>query len=626
MADNELIMILRDEGGESPGAPPRPFDDYQRPFVTKPPPAPEPIPVTIAKPSSEYTASVENKLLQNAVNWDRDRIKEQKTKSDIGEPTMPTQATSAGSFPIPLPVTIVGGMPSYAKEVAGASAPRASSSSGGDIFDIAKQARAETGMLGILRDEADTTEYMNELLTEQEKRRRGIAGIIETANQAQSESAALGQLRMEADMLEKINNLYKAKPVDMSFDAQVQRRIEENEKKLEEQANQQRVNEAAIKARPTYGPEPTPDIRFDQSVDKRIEEMEKKRADQEREKRLNEAAIKARPDLGPDPKQQQGKDLQQTGMIASLAGFGNIGAALGTTGRAIQDQSTVNKTAAGMAGVNAVNVTGQSAITGAAGFASGVARNNPLPAVIEGAEVAGKALQGLGVAGMSGAIALGPLGPAALAAGTGVVAMGAAVTAVTGVMNDFVRRGEELAYLSGELSAAIARRDVATLNLDIEEANRLGPQLAQLIDTQTAFNTELRSALLPLKQILIQQLNGIGNQLTNITRTNQPIVGLISGFAQVQSFALSQAMQVITTPLTLIADRLNALLGGQQRVERKDKSGEFVIEQIYDLARQTFPGPGPVDPAIVKRRNKAADNPLFDRFKDKTFSGSGGDF
>lgn len=124
-----------------------------------------------------------------------------------------------------------------------------------------------------------------------------------------------------------------------------------------------------------------------------------------------------------------------------------------------------------------------------------LAGNRNFSALTEGATQAGKALSGIGLAG-------GPVGPI----------LGEVVEAATsfkGVIDAFIDRGKELAQFSPELAAAAARAEVQSLQLDIEEARKLGPELARLTEAQTRADKELREFLLPVKVWITEKLAGI---------------------------------------------------------------------------------------------------------------------
>lgn len=124
-----------------------------------------------------------------------------------------------------------------------------------------------------------------------------------------------------------------------------------------------------------------------------------------------------------------------------------------------------------------------------------LAGNQNMAALTEGASLAGKALSAVGLAG-------GPVGVAFAGAA-------AALTSFQGVMDSFIDRGKQLAQFSPELASAGAEAEVRSLKQDIDEANRLGPALAQLTEAQSKAEAGLREILLPIKQWLVERLAGV---------------------------------------------------------------------------------------------------------------------
>lgn len=76
----------------------------------------------------------------------------------------------------------------------------------------------------------------------------------------------------------------------------------------------------------------------------------------------------------------------------------------------------------------------------------------------------------------------------------------------TEVVSAFADRGRQLSGLDGSLATSTAMADVRSLFADIKEAQTLGPEMSRLIDAQSEFSEQLRDALLPIKEFLVEKL------------------------------------------------------------------------------------------------------------------------
>lgn len=142
-----------------------------------------------------------------------------------------------------------------------------------------------------------------------------------------------------------------------------------------------------------------------------------------------------------------------------------------------------------------VTAAGVQAAAGAGMVGTGLAQNQAMPM--------------LAGAAMTASRGLALLGPAGMAAAAGITVTTAAIGAMKAVVDSFVQRGRELSGLNAGLAASSARADVTRIRSDIREADRLGPQMAKLIDNQARAEATFREMLLPIKNFLLRVVNGV---------------------------------------------------------------------------------------------------------------------
>ncbi len=139
----------------------------------------------------------------------------------------------------------------------------------------------------------------------------------------------------------------------------------------------------------------------------------------------------------------------------------------------------------------------------------GVAQNRVTPALTEG----------IGAA----AAGLARLGPAGAAAGAALKVLSVGIEATKATIDALVNRGRELAGFNAQLAGASATADVRKLQADMGEAQRIGPQLAKLIDTQSKTEATFQRLLEPIKGFLAEQLAGFMERSLKVT------VGILEG-------------------------------------------------------------------------------------------------
>lgn len=146
------------------------------------------------------------------------------------------------------------------------------------------------------------------------------------------------------------------------------------------------------------------------------------------------------------------------------------------------------------------------AVLGAGQAAAGVAAGT---ATAGGLATGGLAAGGA-AAGLVASVAGGPVGIAALAVAASLGVMALAVKGATDTFNALAERGKELKGYNANIALAGAKQDTASLMADIREANLLGNKYAQVIELQTSAEQELRTALMPIKDVLLKLAIGVG--------------------------------------------------------------------------------------------------------------------
>lgn len=74
------------------------------------------------------------------------------------------------------------------------------------------------------------------------------------------------------------------------------------------------------------------------------------------------------------------------------------------------------------------------------------------------------------------------------------------------VVDSFIKRGEELAAYSGDITNARATAQVRSLMADIREANAIGKGLADITDAQNRMEVAFRDLMLPIKEWIVTKL------------------------------------------------------------------------------------------------------------------------
>ncbi len=159
--------------------------------------------------------------------------------------------------------------------------------------------------------------------------------------------------------------------------------------------------------------------------------------------------------------------------------------------------------------------------------------------------------QGVGAA----AAGLSRLGPQGMAAAAAMTTLGASVMATKQTMDAFATRGRELTGFSGQIAGAAAVADMRRYRSDMREAERLGPQLARIIENQQKAEDTFRELTVPIKGWLLDRLNVL-------------IEGIIKGIADLIDGLNDVAANIPViggriTSLTNMANEIRAILAGQ---------------------------------------------------------------
>ncbi len=104
------------------------------------------------------------------------------------------------------------------------------------------------------------------------------------------------------------------------------------------------------------------------------------------------------------------------------------------------------------------------------------------------------------------------------------------VGALNTLTEAFISRAQEIGGYSPQLATANAMAEVRSLLGDIREADRLGPEMARLVDAESRLSNDLREMLLPVKEFIIRNLADFVAWLRDFLLTTKV---LIEGIAEV---------------------------------------------------------------------------------------------
>jgi hypothetical protein len=227
-----------------------------------------------------------------------------------------------------------------------------------------------------------------------------------------------------------------------------------------------------------------------------------------------------------------------------------------------------------------VTATGVQMAAGAGMVGTGLAQNQAMPM--------------LAGAAMTASRGLAMLGPVGMAAAAGLTVVTAAVGAFKAVVDAFVQRGRELSGLNAGLAASSARADVTRIRADIREADRLGPQMARLIDNQVKAETTLREMLLPIKNFLLKVLN------TVIETGLKGLDGMLAALEGILEGVRIMTANVLGKELLDEVKNIRKTLKDDPNADGKDLLGPL-LDQIDALAAPAaFPAiPAPLGPMGV---------------------------
>jgi hypothetical protein len=194
--------------------------------------------------------------------------------------------------------------------------------------------------------------------------------------------------------------------------------------------------------------------------------------------------------------------------------------------------------------------------------------------------------------------------------------LGVATTAVRGfanVVQGFVDRGAELAKYSPEISQARSMAEIRQMQGDIREAQALGPSIARLTEIQSEASDSLRDILLPIKQILIEDLAELLKGIHDYLKENGPFIAatLVSIYENIKI-----AIESLTFHWDLANENqknlpkkvMDAYVAAKKAMERPPTHAEDLLEKLRNAAhfpivdaRNAMPRlrPNPVQPAFV---------------------------
>jgi hypothetical protein len=203
-----------------------------------------------------------------------------------------------------------------------------------------------------------------------------------------------------------------------------------------------------------------------------------------------------------------------------------------------------------------------------------------------------------GLAG-AGASALAGAGPAGLAIGAFLSAVTIGTEVLTSLFNRLDALEPEIAQFSGAVASAAAMRGVTEIQTNLDRAERIGPELAALIDARADMAKSLASIETSLLSVIIPQLTEF---ITNVNT----ILGPVATVAEVAAD--------IRKKLDMVIDILNASARGPM-VGMIMLVGKYILKWFgekgpdeNDLVKQLM---GVVDPV-----NFLLDGPLNNSGRD----------
>lgn len=174
----------------------------------------------------------------------------------------------------------------------------------------------------------------------------------------------------------------------------------------------------------------------------------------------------------------------------------------------------------------------------------------------------------------------------------------APIKAFAETLSVVAERGKELGGLNAKIATAAANQDVASLQADIREANRLGGNYAKVIELQSGFDNEFRNVMLPIKELISEVVIDIGKPALSILKEIAPLLN--SGTKAVGSIyeGIKGAAPYIAGIHPLLFILYNVVRNISEKKDKEaekkqNEEAEGAMKMLLDLAGRKFsPGPG----------------------------------
>jgi hypothetical protein len=158
------------------------------------------------------------------------------------------------------------------------------------------------------------------------------------------------------------------------------------------------------------------------------------------------------------------------------------------------------------------------------------------------------------------------------------------------VTQAFLERGRELEAYNGRLAVANATADIRTLESDIKEADRIGPDLARLTDATSRSEKAMRDIWLPIKEAIVKILVPIAEGGAVVVEGVAENVTRIATAIEV-AWNLSP-MKLGLDALQSIEDLVTRLLGLEEQKDNEVKKNAL-LREFERIPEKLAPTPRP---------------------------------
>jgi len=176
------------------------------------------------------------------------------------------------------------------------------------------------------------------------------------------------------------------------------------------------------------------------------------------------------------------------------------------------------------------------------------------------------------------------------------------VTTFADVMDSFVQRGQQLARLDSSLAYANADADVKRLLADIEEADKLGKDMARITESQVDMEILMREILMPLKQALTAGVADFADAFKELMEAIRPLIEPSIAVAKVVVQADMAGLLYVIRTMVFLLEMANApgklmkhLMGTEDK-EKKAKDDDELNSIMSEFLGLNKPIPGENNP------------------------------